>query len=248
VTLGGRRVAVTRPRVRAADGSGELPVASYQLFTSTEILGKMAVEKMLAGLSGRRYPVGLEPVGEQIAEMSSATSPRSPAASSSARALGEIPYVQCEVPPPECRHPCYAPLPAHGEADQFGHQIGCRQQNFQPCRVRNGCSGWSRGVTGAAASRIDGSRRTASQLSALEGRQLLARHVDDERREHVRSFPRWADAQSWRIDVRFSRSPHGSPWWFPSGAPDCAAIARTAHPQIPNRPLTPRRCQSPVPR
>ena len=28
VTLGGRRVAVKRPRVRAADGSGELPVAA----------------------------------------------------------------------------------------------------------------------------------------------------------------------------------------------------------------------------
>jgi transposase-like protein len=74
VTLGGRRVPVTRPRVRAADGSGELPVASYELFTSTEILGKLAMEKMLAGLSTRRYPVGLEPVGEQVAEKSLATS------------------------------------------------------------------------------------------------------------------------------------------------------------------------------
>jgi putative transposase len=74
VTLGGRRVPVTRPRVRAADGSGELPIASYELFTSTEILGKMALEKMLAGLSTRRYPVGLEPVGEHVAEKSSATS------------------------------------------------------------------------------------------------------------------------------------------------------------------------------
>jgi hypothetical protein len=74
VTLGGRRVAVTRPRVRAADGSGELPVASYELFTSTEILGTMALEKMLAGLSARRYPVGLEPVGQQVTETSSATS------------------------------------------------------------------------------------------------------------------------------------------------------------------------------
>lgn len=74
VTLGGRRVPVTRPRVRAADGSGELPVASYELFTSTEILGRMAMEKMLAGLSTRRYPVGLEPVGRQVAETSSATS------------------------------------------------------------------------------------------------------------------------------------------------------------------------------
>ena len=74
VTLGGRRVPVTRPRVRSADGSGELPVASYELFSSTEILGKMAMEKMLAGLSTRRYPVGLEPVGGQVDESSSATS------------------------------------------------------------------------------------------------------------------------------------------------------------------------------
>jgi putative transposase len=74
VTLGGRRVPVTRPRVRAADGAGELPIPSYELFTSTEILGKLAMEKMLAGLSTRRYPVGLEPVGEQVAGKSSATS------------------------------------------------------------------------------------------------------------------------------------------------------------------------------
>ena len=51
VTLGGRRVAVTRPRVRAADGSGELRLPSYDLFSSTEILGQMALQKMLAGLS-----------------------------------------------------------------------------------------------------------------------------------------------------------------------------------------------------
>ncbi len=74
VTLGGRRVPVTRPRVRAADGAGELPIASYELFSSTEILGKMAMEKMLAGLSTRRYPFGLEPVGAQVTEKSSATS------------------------------------------------------------------------------------------------------------------------------------------------------------------------------
>ena len=74
VSLGGRRVPVTRPRVRAADGTGELSIPSYELFTSTEILGKMAMEKMLAGLSTRRYPVGLEPVGAQITGKSSATS------------------------------------------------------------------------------------------------------------------------------------------------------------------------------
>ena len=46
VTLGGRRVPVTRPRVRAADGAGELPIPSYQLFGSTEILGRMVMEQL----------------------------------------------------------------------------------------------------------------------------------------------------------------------------------------------------------
>jgi putative transposase len=73
VTLGGRRVPITRPRVRATDG-GEVPVRAYELFNSTELLGKMAMEKMLGGLSTRRYPVGLEPVGQAVAEASRSTS------------------------------------------------------------------------------------------------------------------------------------------------------------------------------
>ncbi len=74
VTLGGRRVPVTRPRVRAADGSGELRLPSYDLFSSTEILGQMALEKMLAGLSSRRYTAGLEPAGQAVEEAAAATS------------------------------------------------------------------------------------------------------------------------------------------------------------------------------
>jgi transposase-like protein len=74
VTLGGRRVAVQRPRVRAADGSGELPVAAYELFSSTEVLGRLALERMLGGLSSRRYGLGLEPVGAKVEQTASATS------------------------------------------------------------------------------------------------------------------------------------------------------------------------------
>ena len=74
VTLGGRRVPVSRPRVRAGDGSGELTVPAYELFSSTELLGKMAMEKMLAGLSTRRYGLGLEPVGEAVRESARSTS------------------------------------------------------------------------------------------------------------------------------------------------------------------------------
>jgi putative transposase len=74
VTLGGRRVAVSRPRVRAADGSGELHLPSYDLFSSAEILSRLAMEKMLAGLSSRRYPAGLEPAGQAVEEAAAATS------------------------------------------------------------------------------------------------------------------------------------------------------------------------------
>jgi len=74
VTLGGRRVPVRRPRMRATDGSGELPVASYELFSRTEVLGRMAMERMLAGLSTRRYPVGLEPVGTRTEQAATSTS------------------------------------------------------------------------------------------------------------------------------------------------------------------------------
>ena len=74
VTLGGRRVGVRRPRVRATDGSGELAVPAYDLFSSTELLGEMAMAKMLAKLSTRRYRAGLEPVGAQVEATARSTS------------------------------------------------------------------------------------------------------------------------------------------------------------------------------
>jgi transposase-like protein len=74
VSLGGRRVPVTRPRMRAIDGSGELPVASYELFSDTEVLGRLALERMLGGLSTRRYPTGLEPVGARTEQAATCTS------------------------------------------------------------------------------------------------------------------------------------------------------------------------------
>jgi transposase-like protein len=74
VTLGGRRVPVTRPRMRASDGTGEVSVPSYELFSGTEVLGRMAMERMLAGLSTRRYRVGLEPVGQRTEQAAVSTS------------------------------------------------------------------------------------------------------------------------------------------------------------------------------
>ncbi len=74
VVLGGRRVPVRRPRVRAVDGSGEVAVPAYELFSSTDLLDRMALERMLAKLSTRRYGAGLEPVGEAVEATATSTS------------------------------------------------------------------------------------------------------------------------------------------------------------------------------
>jgi transposase-like protein len=63
VVLGGRRVPVDRPRVRAADGSGELPIASYEAFNHSDVLTRAIMARMLTGVATRDYHRTLEAVG-----------------------------------------------------------------------------------------------------------------------------------------------------------------------------------------
>lgn len=63
VVLGGRRVPVERQRVRSVAGE-ELTLPTWAAFSGEDLLHDMAAERMLAGLSSRRYEVGLEPVGD----------------------------------------------------------------------------------------------------------------------------------------------------------------------------------------
>lgn len=44
------------------------------MFNGTELLGRMAMERMLAGVSTRRYRIALEPVGDEVTAESRATS------------------------------------------------------------------------------------------------------------------------------------------------------------------------------
>jgi transposase-like protein len=74
VTLGGRQVSVSRPRVRTADRSAEVALPTYELVSSTEVLGRMAMERMLAKVSTRRYSAALEPVGSAVTARSRGTS------------------------------------------------------------------------------------------------------------------------------------------------------------------------------
>ena len=74
VTLGGRRVPVERPRVRSADGQVELPLATYAHFADRDPLTQLVLERMLAGVSTRRYRRTQEPVGATIEQAARSTS------------------------------------------------------------------------------------------------------------------------------------------------------------------------------
>src|ERR1700677_2050298 len=74
MTLGGRRVAVSRPRIRTADDEHELPVSSYEYFADRDPLTRAVMDRMLAGVSTRKYQVVGEPVGEEVEQQATATS------------------------------------------------------------------------------------------------------------------------------------------------------------------------------
>ncbi len=74
VTLGARRVAVKRPRVRSADGQSEVALSTYAHFADRDPLSRVVIERMLAGTSTRRYPRTQEPVGEQVEAHARSTS------------------------------------------------------------------------------------------------------------------------------------------------------------------------------
>ena len=73
VTLGGRRVEVSRPRMRTADDERELPVQSYEYFADRDPLTRAVMDRVLAGVSTRKYVVVGEPVGEEVEQAASAS-------------------------------------------------------------------------------------------------------------------------------------------------------------------------------
>jgi len=56
---------VTRPRARTTDGH-EVPLTSYTHFAAEEVLTRVVMERMLAGVATRRHARTGEPVGEQV--------------------------------------------------------------------------------------------------------------------------------------------------------------------------------------
>jgi transposase-like protein len=74
VTLSGRRVPVSRPRARTADVGCEIELGTYAHFAARDPLADVMLERMLAGVSTRRYARTGEPVGTDIDDMARSTS------------------------------------------------------------------------------------------------------------------------------------------------------------------------------
>ena len=64
VILGGRKVQIRRPRVRA-DGE-EVALPTFQAFADTDPLNRRVVEQMLIGVATRQYGRSLEPTGAEV--------------------------------------------------------------------------------------------------------------------------------------------------------------------------------------
>jgi transposase-like protein len=64
VVLGGRKVEIRRPRVRA-DGE-EVALPTFHAFADTDPLNRRVVEQMLVGVATRQYRRSLEPVGADV--------------------------------------------------------------------------------------------------------------------------------------------------------------------------------------
>jgi transposase-like protein len=93
VTLGGRRVGGARPRVRSADGRAEVRLQTYEHFADRDLLSRVVLERMLAGVSTRRYRRTAEPVGSELEQAARSTSRSSVSrafAERPRRALGEL--------------------------------------------------------------------------------------------------------------------------------------------------------------
>jgi putative transposase len=74
MTLGGRRVPVRRPRVRTVSDEHELPVQTYGYFADRDPLTRAVMDRVLAGVSTRRFERVGEPVGSEVEQASSSTS------------------------------------------------------------------------------------------------------------------------------------------------------------------------------
>jgi hypothetical protein len=77
LVMGGQRLPIRRPRVHAVvdgDRAGEVGLASYGVFAQGDLLGRVAVERMLAGVATRSFARVADPIGDKARAAAKSTS------------------------------------------------------------------------------------------------------------------------------------------------------------------------------
>ena len=74
VVMGGQELPIRRPRVRATDGSGEVPLASFGVFAQGDLLNATVMERMLAGVATRGFERVADPIGAEQRSKARSTS------------------------------------------------------------------------------------------------------------------------------------------------------------------------------
>jgi len=93
VVMGGQKLPIRRPRVRAADGSGEVPLGSFGVFAQGDLLNATVIERMLTGVATRSFERVADPIGAEARAKARSTSKSTVSrrfVTGTKRALGEL--------------------------------------------------------------------------------------------------------------------------------------------------------------
>lgn len=78
VVMGGQRLPIQRPRVHAVDeggvNTGEVPLETFGVFSQGDLLNRVVVERMLAGVATRNFERVADPIGTKARREASSTS------------------------------------------------------------------------------------------------------------------------------------------------------------------------------
>lgn len=74
VVMGGQKLPIRRPRVRTAEGDEEVQLETFGVFSQGDLLNRVVVERMLAGVATRSFERVADPIGNEARSKARSTS------------------------------------------------------------------------------------------------------------------------------------------------------------------------------
>lgn len=74
VVMGGQKLPIRRPRVRSVESDEEVPLETFGVFSQGDLLNRVVVERMLAGVATRSFERVADPIGTEARTKATSTS------------------------------------------------------------------------------------------------------------------------------------------------------------------------------